>query len=368
MRKRILTTAGLVFALTTTAQRPLQAQADPGWIGKRVVQRASHFSLRVNDEPVERSGKAIDFYRVEQADGPSLWLKAETQGSSGWAAAVDVVPVDQALDFFSQQIVGHPTDAFLHAVRAFLWLDKKGFDNALRDYDDAIRLEPRNASYYRGRGLVRHARKEYDKSITDFDESIRLDPTSALAFIGRGASRGSKKEYTKAIADYSEAIWLDPLAIAAYDNRGLAWHAKKEFDKAIIDYNLAIRLDPQHNFAYCNRGNAWNALGKYTKAIADYDEAIRIDPKCASAHGSRAWISSTCPDATYRDGKKAVESALRACELTEWKDAQLLGVLAAAYAEAGDFESAVTWQTRANALDLDDEGGLTVRSGREPPP
>jgi len=350
MRNNISAIVGLACAVATTGPTPHQERADPGWIGKRVVQRASNFTLRVNDEPVERGGKAIDFYRVEQTDGPMLWLKAETIGSSGWTAAALVVPVEQALDFFSQQIRAHPGDAFLYGARAFLWRDAQALDNALADYNQAIRLDPKDAAHYRGRGVVWHSKKEYDKALVDFDLAIRLDPRSALTYIARGSSRASKNEHTKAIADYSEAIWLDPLAIAAYDNRGLAWHSKKEFQKAIIDYNLAIRLDPQHTATFCNRGNAWAALGRFDKALADYDEAIRIDAKCACALGSRAWIWATCPDGRYRDGKRAVESATRACELTARRDAQMLEVLAAAYAEAGDFESAVTWQTRANSV------------------
>ncbi len=360
MSKNILTSAALIFAFTSS-HTPILAQAEHGWIGKRVVPKISNFTLLVNGEEVEQGGKGIAFYRVEQVDGPSLWLKGETQGSSGWAKADEVVLVEQAVDFFNREIQTHPDDPFFRAARALLWSERNASDSALRDYDDAIRLDPKNASYYRGRGLVWHSAKEYDKAIADFDEAIKLDPKSALAFIGRGASRASKNEYSKAIADESEAIWLDPLAITAYDNRGLAWHAKKEFAKAIVDYNAAIRLDSRHSLAYCNRGNAWAALEKFDKALADFNEAIRIDEKCASAHGSRAWIWSTCPDAKYRDGKNAVKSATRACELTEWKDSQLLDVLAAAYAEAGEFAAAVKWQSTADALRSDD---LEKASGR----
>ena len=347
--------AGLIFSLPLVGSTPVQAQTDQVRIGTRVVQKYRDFSLTVNGEPVERNSHEIDVYRVERTDGSLLWLKAETLGSSGWAKAQDVVPLDRALEFFTHQIQAKPTDPFLYLVRALIWNKTNDVDKALRDYDEAIRLDHRNASGYRGRGLAWHAQKKYDKAIADFDEAIRLDPRSALAFIGRGTSRASKKEFTKAIADFSEAIWLDPLAIEAYDLRGLAWHAKKEYRKAIIDYNVAIRLDSEHALAYHNRANAWVALQQFDKAVADFDQAIQSDATCAIAHGNRAWLWSTCLDPKYRDGKKAVVSATKACELTNYTDASLLDVLAAAYAEVGDYPSAVRWQSQANALHVESE-------------
>ncbi len=94
---------------------------------------------------------------------------------------------------------------------------------------------------------------------------------------------------------------------------------------------------------------------EYDKAIADYSEAIRIDPEVSVACNNRAWLWATCPDAKYRDGKKAIESATKACEVTEWKEPELLDTLAAPHAEAGDFDSAVKWQTEANVLYRDPE-------------
>jgi len=170
----------------------------------------------------------------------------------------------------------------------------------------------------------------------------------------RGSRRASDRVFhDKAIADYSEAIWLDPLAITAYHERGLSWEAKKEFEKAIIDYDLEIRLDPQSAPGFTSRGFAWKAKGRYDKALADFKEAVEFDPKSPCASSGAAWIWSTCPDARYRDGQKALAAATRACELSGWKNACCLSALAAACAEAGDYEKAVSWQTKASAIESD---------------
>lgn len=75
-----------------------------------------------------------------------------------------------------------------------------------------------------------------------------------------------------------------------------------------------------------------------------------------------ARLLATCADEKVRDGKRAVELATRANELTGGKDAAVLDSLAAASAETGDFEKAVAYQKEALADPaFEKESGKPVR-------
>jgi tetratricopeptide (TPR) repeat protein len=317
-RRESIISTGLLVVLFSAAPARLPAQDQDEWKGNRVVSKHREFVLRLDDEPVETSRKAIVIYRVDRADGPLLWLKAEGRRVSGSTRAEDVILVERAVDYFNERVRAHPHDAFAHAMLGLVEQDRKAFDAALRDYDLAVGLDPANPLLYLKRGDVRLALNEYDRAITDYNEAIRLDPKPALAFCARGTAWVLKKDHDRAIEDLSEAIWLDPLFIPAYRARGGEWQARAEYEKAIVDYNMVIRLDPENAAAYAWRARAWTSLEAYAKAIADYDRAIRIDSQDPTSHERLAWILATCPVAAVRDGKKAVEAAARACELTRW--------------------------------------------------
>jgi tetratricopeptide (TPR) repeat protein len=60
-----------------------------------------------------------------------------------------------------------------------------------------------------------------------------------------------------------------------------------------------------------------------------------------------AWLLATDPNDEKRDGEQALAWAKEACELSGWTQPACLDTLATAYAECGDFEQAVKWETEA---------------------
>jgi serine/threonine-protein kinase len=83
--------------------------------------------------------------------------------------------------------------------------------------------------------------------------------------------------------------------------------------------------------------------------MSDYNEAIRLDPKNAGAYRDLAWILATSPADSVRNAAQAVAAATRACDLTDWTEWHALKTLAAAYAEAADFDLATQYQVQAMA-------------------
>jgi len=92
--------------------------------------------------------------------------------------------------------------------------------------------------------------------------------------------------------------------------------------------------------------------GQESTAINDYQRALELETNSFVALNSLAWLRASAPDSSLRNGKEAVRLAEQACQLSHYKDPVAIGILAAAYAEAGRFDDAVANAQKARALAL----------------
>ena len=194
---------------------------------------------------------------------------------------------------------------------------KKGkYEEAVKHYDQAIRINPQNGTTYTNRGAARDSLGQHNDAIADYDQAIRLNQQDATAYYNRGNAKGKLDRHDEAIADFDQSIRLNPQVSETYNNRGTAKAKLGRHAAAIADFDQAIRMNPHDAAAYFNRGNAKGALGRHDEALADLDQAIRMNPHDAKAYYNRGNAKGALgrPDEAIVAFDKAVRIDL---ELTE---------------------------------------------------
>jgi tetratricopeptide (TPR) repeat protein len=232
---------------------------------------------------------------------------------------------------------------------------------AIDHYTAKLKDNPKDAYYLQARAEACTVEEKYDAADADYSKLVEQSPTDANLIYKRATFRLAAKKFQGAIDDYDAYEKLVPGSQWSV----LQWKANakagmKKFDEAIADLTKLVNEGPNRTSALLTRGLMYSRCNKPDKAIADYDEILSTNPDNAVAVNNKAWTLCTANVDKIRDGKKAVELATRACELTQWQNAGYIDTLAAAYAEAGDFEKAVKYQTQV----LED-AELVKREGQE---
>jgi Flp pilus assembly protein TadD len=246
---------------------------------------------------------------------------------------------------------GSPETQFMRGAElGSALMDQGKLDEAISHLQEAIHLKPDRAAVHNNLGIALARKGQMNEAIRQFREALRFKPDDVMAHYNLGVALDQKGQIGAAISQYQEAIRLKPEYAEACYNLGNALLTKGRTGEAISQFQQAVRLKPDYANTLGAQASTLAGQGKHAEAIRFYQAALKAQPDQEGVLNNLAWLLASCPDAAFRNGPEAVRLAARACELTGYGKPLLIGTLAAAQAEAGDFPAAIATAERAATL------------------
>jgi tetratricopeptide (TPR) repeat protein len=279
--------------------------------------------------------------------------------------------MDEATGFLNERIQKQPDSSLLHSLRSNLFMVKAStgspdpqerkswLESGKADCDKAIELDAENLDAYLNRARICLALKDNDQAKKDLDYLQQKRPEIPDIALLRMDLAIQEKRVGDAIAELERLVQLNP------ENRLLLMQLATMYQmddrprKALRIAERLINAEPTDWQSLRLRGDILLALGRHADAINDYEETIKNIPEdeddLSGVLNNLSWVLSTSPEDSVRNGDRALETGLKACELTAYKKSHILSTLAAAYAELGQFDKAVEWSSKAVELGAKEE-------------
>lgn len=277
-------------------------------------------------------------------------------------------------------------DALGSLAESLARLDR--FEEAIKLADEAIKTEPDSSAGYELRARIYIMQEDGEKALSDLSKAIEINPKGVVALLLRATIYLTEDKLEEANADLDRVQAINPnipqlylLRAGVFEQRedylqaakilevilrfapndeqmrlrvAMDYSMAEEFENAIKHVNVAIQGNNESWLAYYSRADIYLSMGEHAKAIEDYERAYEINKEYPNLLNNFAWTLATSTEASVRDGKRAVQLALEACEVSDYKKPHILSTLAAAYAESRDWNNARKWSQKAVELATED--------------
>ena len=297
--------------------------------------------------------------------------------------------LDEALSDFDLAIKLDPEDAATYEMRGVVLAMLKRGEEARQSFDKATELAPQAIAAWIQKARLEYMLNDYEATIKSTTKVLDLDEGNLTALLLRAQSFSHLKQYDEAmtavgkvldrqpknvpaikiqavicvqsgkideaVARMKKAVSAEPTDLELQLQLALLYRQAQKYAEALAVLDAALAIDPKQGMFRFVRGDTYLNMGRHREAVADYNEAVKQAPRESGLLNNMAWVLCTSPIDEVRDGKRAVELARIACEVTEYQQPNLLSTLGAAYAETGDLESAKKWVQKALEIAKDDE-------------
>ena len=214
----------------------------------------------------------------------------------------------------------------------------------------ALAVTEKNYLAHNNLGYHFFTQGKINEAIAEYQAAIAVNPGYTDAHSNLGRTLASQGRYPEAVGHLEAVLRVLPNDVIAHNNLGNTLAILGRHEEAIEHFRAALAVKPDHTAAHNNWALSALELGRAGEAIEHFRSALQLKPDFVEAMSNLAWLLATNPDANLRNGAEALQLAEAACRLTHYDQPLPLLIFAAASAETGRWEEAVSLATRATEI------------------
>lgn len=185
--------------------------------------------------------------------------------------------VEKASFFYSKVLSTDANHTISQHHLSVLKYEQGDYATALALQNQLIEKHPHKAGYFNNRGNTLVRMGHLEDALKDFDQAIRLETQSSEFHVNRANAFIALDQFDSALADLNQAIALSPFLAMAYANRANVFHHTSRYLQALADIEHALTLEPGNPEFHYNKGNILVKLQRSNEAVEQYQLACAFD-------------------------------------------------------------------------------------------
>ncbi|MFA6072678.1 MAG: hypothetical protein WC758_01020 [Candidatus Woesearchaeota archaeon] len=197
-------------------------------------------------------------------------LVAEKHKFAG-LAAYNLGELTDALKFLNISIKSGFVENEVYKTIAKINFAKREFDLAINNMSKEIKLFNGYSQAYNDRGVMQYKLGNFDDALIDFNCAIKKDKNNDVALMNRSFIRLLEGDYETALKDVTLASNVGSNLIKKRFNRAIISHALNRNDDTMDDLYAVVELDAKSSEDFYFRAQAKMHIFEFDSAIVDFE-------------------------------------------------------------------------------------------------
>jgi len=260
---------------------------------------------------------------------------------------------EEAVEWFRKVLAIDPNDtsALLNLGGTLSALEQ--YDEAIQMYRRAMRADSESPVAPTQLGLLYQSMGDLPEAEMLFAQALQRDPTYDPVICAQGDLAMQQKDGRRSLERFEAALAVNPRSVQALVNLGIFSAQEGDLETAEQYFRKAVEFAPLEPLPRINLARVATMKGRPLDSVAAFESILADTPDHTPTIIALGWMRAAFPVNEVRDAEKALALGERALELSGRDSPDALDLMAAAQAEAGQFDEAVATQEEALRLAKD---------------